>query len=91
MEVAFEMAGVVLTRRLLSICQYGWEVHPMDHFFFLDDGNRSSSGKQPFPCFASVCGTAVTICLTLAGSKRVDGEIHCSVKLQQVLPSGKDR
>lgn len=66
---AFEMAGVVLTRSLLSICLYGWEVHPMDHFFFLDDGNRPSSRKQPFPCFASACGTAVTICLTLAGSK----------------------
>lgn len=31
---AFEMAGTVLARGFLSICQYGWEVHEMDYFFF---------------------------------------------------------
>ena len=87
-ESAFEMAGMVLTRSLLSICQYGWEVHPMD-FFFFGWGKRSSLGKQPFPSFASMCATAITICLALAGSKGQRN--HHSAKLQQVLLSGKHR
>lgn len=31
---AFEMAEMVPARGLLSICQYGWEVRPVDYFFF---------------------------------------------------------
>lgn len=45
---ALEMAGMVLTRSLLSICQYGWEVHPMDFFFFFGRGKKILFGKATF-------------------------------------------
>lgn len=67
---ALEMVGMVLTKSLLSVLQYRWEVHTMADFIFISaEAKWSSLGNQLFLCFAFVCGTAVAICLALAGGK----------------------
>lgn len=50
--------------------------NPSDGLFFLDGRKKSSSGKQPFPCFASVCGTVITIWQDSQGA-RAENPLLC--------------
>lgn len=66
---AFEVAGTVLTRSLLSICQYELEVHPMDFFIFLFFGwaKKILFGKVTFPL---VCLPVWNNCNNMPGTCR---------------------